>query len=75
MYTPFERQGSIELATHAKLDRVIIEEKDVTIQFLEGNMVDESFHSLGADHISMTPEAFGEYEDVKAALIGELAKR
>jgi hypothetical protein len=75
MYTPFEHQGSIEIATHAKLDKIIIEESDVTIQYLEGYEIEGEFISLGASHISVTPEVYGSYETPKDALIATLNKQ
>jgi hypothetical protein len=76
MYDPFERSGSSPKATHAILDKVIIEKNDVTIQFLEGYFGEGGeFTSLGADHICMTPEVYVGYEDAKSALIGELENR
>jgi len=72
MYTPFEYAGSVPQATMAKLDRIIIEESDVTIQYLEGYMDNGAFVLLGAAHVNMTPAEYAGYGDAKAALEAKL---
>ena len=72
MYESFEHQGSTPLATHARLDKVIIEQNDVSIQFIEGYMKDNAFISLGASHVSMKPEEYETYPGPKEALIDKL---
>lgn len=74
MYQPFERQGSVPLATYVKLDKIVIEQNDVSIQFLEGYLLDGNFVSLGADHINMTPFIYNQMLDAKSALISKLAE-
>lgn len=75
MYEPFEHAGSVPQATYAKLDKVIIEQNDVSIQYIEGYMQDDNFISLGAAHVSMLPELYAEYEGAKEALIGALTPK
>jgi len=65
-YTPFIYEyGSHPMVTHAKLDKIIMSESDVTLSFFEGYMVldgeQEQFRPIGSDHVSIPGKDF---EDV-----------
>lgn len=71
MYEPFERAGSVPQVTHIKLDKVIIEENDVTIQYVEGYLSGAEFIVLGANHVNISPTEYAAAENGKAALIAK----